>query len=100
MREPARTVLWRPYKEKRGVVSIAGRFIRLHIEGRTAVEEIEGRNAVQYLLMVYLGAKGSAKIPAAMRTNERGSKRYSYRHRALNRTPGVVTSNAASLECQ
>lgn len=58
-------------------MSIAGRFIRLHIEGRTAVEEMEGRNAVQYLLMVYLGAQWSPKMPAEVRVNERGSKRRS-----------------------
>jgi len=62
------------------------------------VEEVEGRTAVQYLLMVYLGAKRSERMPAGMRTNERGSKRRSYPPQSLESHPGVVTPNAASRD--
>jgi hypothetical protein len=62
------------------------------------VEDLERRNAVQYLLMVYLDAKPWAKMPEEMRTSERRSKRHSYPPQSLEPHLGVVASNAAWLE--
>lgn len=69
-------------------MSLARRFIRRHIERRTAVEEMERKNAVQYLLMVYLGANGPARMSEEMRTSEHGSKRRPYPRQSSESHPG------------
>jgi hypothetical protein len=86
-----------PKKAMEGCRSRGGSFDDIS-KGEAAVEDMERRNAVQYLLMVYLGAKQWAKMPGEMRTSARRSKGHSYPPQRLEPHPGGVASNAALLE--
>ena len=56
------------------------------------MEDMERRNAMQYMLMVYLDEKRWA------RTSEPGSKRRSYPPQSSESRQGVALSNSASPE--
>jgi hypothetical protein len=62
------------------------------------VEDMERRNAVQYLLMVYLEAKRWAKMPEEMRKSARRSKEHSYPPKSFEPHPRGGASIAALLE--
>jgi hypothetical protein len=61
------------------------------------MDDMERRNAVQYMLMVYL-RKRWAKRPEERGTSECWSKRCAYPQQGLESPPGLAASNAAFLE--
>jgi hypothetical protein len=62
------------------------------------MEDMERRNVMQYMLMVYLDEKRWAKMPEEMRTSGPGSKRRSYPLQSWESRHGVALSKSASPE--
>jgi len=62
------------------------------------MEDMERKNAMQYVLMVYLDEKRWAKMPEETRTSECRSKRRSYPPQSSESRPVVAVSNSALLE--